>query len=345
MTLVLPHADLHTRTAHLAALPPDERRRRATEAARDKDAGTLWLLAEAYLTLHGEAGALLSAHTRRSYRTGVRLFVAHAGAGAWNLLRPERDLAQTWVNELLLRQGRSIGTVRSRVAAAALLYRALRWAGATQATPFEDVVLPRDRRHPLEKNPPYSEAVLERVYARLRAGTEAAPPRTRTRWLQTRLLVLLLAHSGLRIQEALDLTWADVDLTELDLTVRSGKGRRSRLVPLTPPLAHALRAARLLPRRRTHRGDRVFSFRDRASAAYHVAPLFAQEDGDGGTDWRGFHAFRKAMGSRLYEELGDFVAVAEVLGHADVNTTRGYVRVGHRRAKRAMGTWGGSGEG
>jgi integrase len=52
----------------------------------------------------------------------------------------------------------------------------------------------------------------------------------------------LLACTGLRISEALALSVDDVDLGEAILTVRSGKGGKSRLVPLHPSALEPLRA-------------------------------------------------------------------------------------------------------
>lgn len=339
LSLDLVRRDLHDRARAWVTLHPDERRRRAVQACAEKDAEALWSLVEAYLTQHAQSGVLISRHTLLSYRTGVRQLVDHMTNRAWKVLGPEREDAQGWVGDLIA-SGKSISTVQARVAAGITLYKALRWAGATKAVPFEDVRLPRDRRHPLEKNAPYSESLVAGVLTRARdAYGEADTPAKRSRQLEVWALLLVLTHSGLRIDEALSLRWPDVDAgdDEPHLVVQSGKGRKSRVVPISPRLADALHAYRGAARTRRHREDYIFPYRTWQGAAYHVRPLFARRDG--GNDFRGFHAFRKYMGSRLYEALGDFVAVAEVLGHANVNTTRGYVRVGVRRARQAIREW------
>ena len=58
-----------------------------------------------------------------------------------------------------------------------------------------------------------------------------------------RLLMLIQWRAGLRISEALDLEARDVELDDANptLRVRRGKGRRTRLVPVHPELAAALR--------------------------------------------------------------------------------------------------------
>ncbi len=305
-------------------------------ACRDKDHDVLWSLVEWHLTQHARAGLLVSPHTRASYRTGVRQLVTHAAENAWTLLAPRRTDTQGWVNRLLA-EGKSVATVRSRVAAGRVLYAALREVDATQGAPFEGVRVPRDARHPLEKNAPYPRRRMEEVLERARDRVREDPAHA-DRHLQTWVLLLLLAHTGLRIDEALKLGWADLRLDEDDarLVVRSGKGRKSREVPVSPRLAGALERYRTSRASWAH-GAFLFPYRTWRGAAYHVRPLFEREDGS--NDFRGFHAIRKFMGSRLYESVGDFTAVAEVLGHASVDTTRGYVRVGVERARKAVADW------
>ena len=57
-----------------------------------------------------------------------------------------------------------------------------------------------------------------------------------------RMLLLLLYGAGLRLGEACRLTLRDVDLARAVMTVRSTKFYKSRLVPVAPRLADALRS-------------------------------------------------------------------------------------------------------
>ena len=257
MTLDLYRGGLQDRSRSWTALHPEERKRRAKKAAALKDREGLWTLTEAHLTLHAASGVLTSRHTLTSYRAGLRAWLKHAEHQAWNILRPTPEDAQDWVGAMLA-SGLAIATVRVRVAAAAALYKALRWADATQVHPFETVVIPKDRRHGLEKNEPYSEAQID---AALRAA-QGHP----TRSTELRSLLLVLAHAGLRIDEALNLKWSDVQLAapKPRLTVQHGKGRRSRSVPLSPRLRAALMAYRALPRTTRHRDEPHLSVPDLA---------------------------------------------------------------------------------
>ena len=75
-----------------------------------------------------------------------------------------------------------------------------------------------------------------------------------------RTLLLFLYGAGLRSAEALDLTLADVDLAGAVLTVRDTKFHKSRLVPVGPRLADALRtyAGRRARRPLPHSTDCAF---------------------------------------------------------------------------------------
>ena len=60
------------------------------------------------------------------------------------------------------------------------------------------------------------------------------------RSLRDRAAVLFLLDTGLRLQEAAGLVWADVDLPGKWVTVRAGKGGRVRWVPVSPEVAVVL---------------------------------------------------------------------------------------------------------
>jgi integrase/recombinase XerC len=305
----------HAHARQLAGLQPEELKRRAVLACRENDGAALWSIVLGYLTLYGVNTLLTSPHTVRSYRTGVLQFVEYAGENSWQWLGPRRSDGQLYINSLLA-AGRSIQTVRSRLAAVRLLYRALRWCEATNSDPFEDTKVPVENTNPWDRSEPYTEEELERLLA-------AADPTERA-------LILLLAHGGLRISEALDLLWQDLDLERSRLRVNRGKGRKQRVVSISRSLAVALGE---LPRGAAE--QRLFPFRGRSGAVkrLHRAVL------ESGIRFRGFHAFRKYSGTRLMAQVKDIARVAKHLGHADVNTTRTYAQLGVDDLQKELGEW------
>lgn len=306
--VVLYGGDRVAQARSFGSLSDEELKRRATQAARDKDFAALWGLTLAYLTADTSAGVATSPHTLRSYRKGVQLLVEYAGAQAWNLLHPGRRDPGLYVASLVA-AGQKPATVQNRVAAAGALYRALRWAGATDADPFADVKRPRDRTKGIVKNPPYQPGFVE-------ALANAAAP-------EERALLLLLAHGGLRIAEALELHWEHIQLDARRLLVARGKGDKARHVPLGRRLREALDAHRAECGSRAT--GRVFAFQS-YSTAYEKLQALAASLGRG-HEFRGFHAGRKHAGTQLYAQVKDFTRVATFLGHEHVDTTRRYVEL------------------
>lgn len=302
---------LAERSRAWADLNPDERKRRAAAAARDRDTAGLWSLTEAHLTTWGKRGARVSPHTLSAYRAGVTSYLG-ASSGV-SLLNPPREWAPTWTRALEA-AGASASTVRVRLAATRSLYAALRWSGATDADPFADVKAPKDPTPPWEKRQPYELEAVERLLAH--AGTRDAT------------LVLLGAHAGLRVSEACELTAADLDLAAGQLRVRLGKGGKQRTVALSRRLQAALATLELAP------GASVLGVGvNGARAALRRLCKRA------GVDYRAAHALRHSSGTRLYRDTGDLETVARHLGHANLETSRVYAKWSDERLRATVGGW------
>ena len=307
-----PSLSLLERTRDLATLSEDELKRLAAEAARDRDAETLWALLEAHLTLHGSAGSRVSLHTLAAYRRGLNdLLKAWQGE---NLLRPKRNAGVLYVRQL---EGRlKPASVGVKLAAAKAFYAALRWSGATDTAPFADVRAAVDKTPAWEKRDAYT--------------------RTEVHWLErtsesyTLYIVLLGAHAGLRVSEMTALEWEDIDLGSGTLKVVAGKGGKTARVNLSSTLVEALeqvplerRSGYLLPAR-----SRITVYK-RLEAACRVAKV----------KFKGVHALRHSSGTRLHDETGDLALVADHLRHNSLDTARGYAKVNNAQLKKAVGDW------
>ncbi len=316
-------------------------RRYAVRAANERDAGNLWALTEAHLTLHGQAGVTTSRHTHRAYRRGVVELVT-----LWhdvNLLRPTRDAGVLYVQRLRAgdrgaivdeaptgRRGRrpkrgplAPATVELRLAAARALYGALRWAGATEADPFRDVSVGRHttRDEDVMARKVYTEFELIELLDRARDDDD-------------RLLLLLGAHAGLRVSEMLALRWDEVDLGQRRLLVRAGKGGKDALVSLTPKLTETLRAAERL----ALAGDRrptVLALRSQYGVYRRLRRLCERAE----VRFRGVHGLRHSAGTRLYRQTGDLGQVQDHLRHATLDMARRYARSDRRALERSLEDW------
>ena len=142
-----------------------------------------------------------------------------------------------------------------------------------------------------------------------------------------RAMLELLYGSGLRLSELVAIDLADVDLAGGFVTV-TGKGRKTRIVPLGGPAKAAIEAwlatrpglsgaAPLF----TGRGDARISPR---SVQLRVKKLAQQAAANDGVHP---HMLRHSFASHLLESSGDLRAVQELLGHANIGTTQIYTHL------------------
>lgn len=293
-------------------LSSEERKRRAVLAVRDQDADTLWTLTEAYLTLHGSSGTAISPRTLKAYRWAVNRYLTYAGVQAVNLLRATSSDGVRFVRTVEA-EGLSASSTRVQLAGVRLFYAALRWADATQAAPFNDVKPVREKTAAWDKRSPYThdevQALLEHADERMQA------------------LILLCAHSGLRISEALAVRRADINLDGRELTVRHGKGGKQRRVVIGDTLIRALNRLPEQP------GSLIGGSYPAAVERLRRLCLRA------GVAYRGYHALRHYAGTRLTREGASLDDVARHLGHSVLETARIYAKWSDESLRRRVNHW------
>ena len=325
--------DAGERAIRLARTSREDLRREAVSACQQRDGERLWALTDAYLTLHGGKGSRVSERTRENYRRGVLDLLEDWGHES--LVRPSRDAGVVWVRELerkpvLHPQTRepkldmrgevktlSPATVQVKLAAARTLYKALRWAGATGASPFENVKVSKDAVPPWEKRGAYSVNEVERLLE-VAEGPD-------------KVMILLGAHAGLRIAEISALRWGDIDWHAGELVVQKGKGGKTGRVALTKRLKAALaeldRGAAdglVLPYRAYRARERFQRVCLQAGVAY---------------EGRAVHGLRHGAGTRLHKQFNDLARVAQHLRQANLETARRYAKMNDREIHEGIEEW------
>jgi len=150
-----------------------------------------------------------------------------------------------------------------------------------------------------------------------------------------RLFFELISQTGLRFMEARLLSIEDIQLDDLTLLVRHGKGRRLRTVPLGVNLVNRLRTF-LCGRTtglvfRSVRGHAINeqSARDalrKQSLSLRGRPLHP-------------HDLRVAFATHLYQtESCTLVEIQRLLGHGSSRTTEGYILSRETRLQQIMNT-------
>lgn len=140
-----------------------------------------------------------------------------------------------------------------------------------------------------------------------------------------RLILLLAAYAGLRRSEIASLRWEHIIGDWLRVT---GKGGRTRLVPVHPELQGALQRARLLNDLGTG-SPWVFPGRIGGHLSSDVVGRIAKRLLGVYSTHTGRHRFLTQVHTT---SGGDLLLTQELAGHADPKTTRGYVAVNQARA-------------
>jgi site-specific recombinase XerD len=130
-----------------------------------------------------------------------------------------------------------------------------------------------------------------------------------------RRAVLLGAFAGLRVSESAALDWGDVDTIEDVVIVRRGKGGKSRAVPVSPDLIRRLATDGTT-------GNVVSAGGQPPTGAALQRRLNRAMRGAGAEFTS--HDLRHRWGLTAYRASHDLLAVAEMMGHSSVNTTKIY---------------------
>lgn len=254
-----------------------------------------------------------SPRTVRTYRqafTSLRkgLAVAH-GSPAFAGESISKAHLEAWVTWLRLK-GVSPGGVNMYVRT---LNSYLSWKHAEGLAP--------DRlRLRLLANPPKPLRALSDADIRLISAYRPSGPAE----LRASALVHTLLDTGVRVEEALTLVSADVDLENLVLRVL-GKGNKPRYVPIS----HELRKVIWRYLNAVGREHHVFSTRNGSRLSYRnayrdVKALCAKA----GVEGRHVHphAFRHCFAVTYVRRGGDIYRLSRILGHSSISTTQLYLR-------------------
>ena len=136
------------------------------------------------------------------------------------------------------------------------------------------------------------------------------------------------------------LAWKDVDLEEGWLHVRAKRGwspkssSSQRSIPLTDELANYLRQAPRLNRWVAPQNPRTKW--DARNLGIQVLRLFrAAKVDDGGR--HKLHRLRGTFATQVLRSGGDLESLRDILGHADLSVTAGYLTATSESKRRAVG--------
>jgi integrase/recombinase XerD len=222
----------------------------------------------------------LSHNTRRAYMADIDGYLQWAETD-----EPERIRASEYLN--WLRTKRFSNATINRKAAA--------------LRKFHGDVLQKYKLPPAPDGEPHPLPELMKDVRKMLAASEG----------EVRLAIALMGFAGLRVSEARQLDWSDIDDEEI---VVYGKGSKIRRVPLAPELRFVIDH---------HESDTLITMTDRGiRRAVTVAGERALIERPVAS-----HDLRMTFGTVVYNYCKDLRVVQELLGHASSKTTERYTGV------------------
>ena len=160
------------------------------------------------------------------------------------------------------------------------------------------------------------------------------------------VLLSLLYDTGARVQELADLKVCDINLNDTVTIVLTGKGSKSRIVPVMKPTGELLRQyiegnglshpARSRNPLFTNRGNHPLT---RAGVTYILKKYAAQAQTIGVKDISEEitpHWLRHSKAMHLLQSGVNLIYIRDLLGHSDVSTTEIYVRADETMKRKAL---------
>jgi integrase/recombinase XerD len=144
-----------------------------------------------------------------------------------------------------------------------------------------------------------------------------------------RVIISLFYSAGLRVSELLHLRPNDLDTDRMVIHIRSGKGRKDRIVPLSNKIIEALRKYYLSYR------PKVYLFEGRVGKPYSASScrmiLKAAMKRAGVKKSGSIHTLRHSYATHLLESGTDLRYIQALLGHESSRTTEIYTHVSRKR--------------
>lgn len=231
---------------------------------------------------------------------------------------------QVWLSRLPTTRGRlrTSASLNRNLTSLKVLFRFLHETGHLDRNPARELVYAREPQ-PLPHTvltPDEAKLVIESVNTTLPSG------------YRDRAILEVLYATGIRKSELIHLKIEDVNLEDMLLTVRRGKGGTDRVVPLGPIgcrcVANYIRWIRPLFVHGTDSGYVFLSCFGRAMSATAIATLVQHYAARTGVrSHMTCHQWRHTCATHMVQNGANLRHVQEILGHRDLRTTERYLHL------------------
>jgi site-specific recombinase XerD len=208
-----------------------------------------------------------------------------------------------------------------------------RWCikeGYLEKNPILDIEIPkREKRLPTKLNKQTTLRLLEVVYN--------YPYDSKFLRQRNHAIFSTFVFAGLRKQELLNLKLTDVDIDNLTIFVRQGKGGKDRIIPMSYTLAQTLRKY-LDERRRLNKTNPDFFsslYTNTGFTDNGLKKVVEQMRKSSGTFFT-VHKLRHTFATLMLEGGCDIYSLSKMMGHSDINTTTIYLAASAEHLRSQM---------
>jgi integrase/recombinase XerD len=283
----------------------------------------------------------LSPHTVEAYRGDMAHFVEHCEAcGVKHPRDVNVDVVANFAGFLQSRYRYKTSSSARALAAVRTFLRFLVGENALPSDPGAGVERPKQwRRLPNVLSQEQADVLTRAPTAQHAAGSEQPlafqPRKQRALTLRDAAILELLYATGMRVSELCGLCLDGLN-TELGIARVTGKGSKTRLIPVGRPALHAVRKYLVHVRPKlAGRGDEGRLFLSRTGkpmAREDVWALVKKHGRAAGLAGKySPHTLRHSFATHLLEGGANLRVVQELLGHADIATTELYTHVDAKR--------------
>lgn len=147
---------------------------------------------------------------------------------------------------------------------------------------------------------------------------------------KSKLMLMTLYSSGLRVSELVKLKWKDLELEQKIAWVRAGKGSKDRMVILSDALVRKLTVL-------DRESEYIFPGRDGPLTTRSVQQIVHDAAHRAGIDKKVTpHTLRHSFATHLLEAGNDIRLIQELLGHSNLQTTQIYTHVSSEQKKKVI---------
>jgi integrase/recombinase XerD len=301
------------------------------------------VLLHRFLTSHLAGLRGCSPNTIASYRDTFKLLIAWFGdcrsipPDKLTLDRIDADAITAFLDWLEAERHNSISTRNQRLAAVSSFFRWLQSQDPTRMAGCQDILAVPAKR---TAQPSVNHLTIEQTRRLL-----AQPDRSTRRGRRDATLLATLYDTAARVQEFADLTVRDIRPQPPALAVLTGKGRKTRHVPLgdnTAALLNAYLTEHGLDQP-GHDDHPLFTNQhrnklSRGGIAWILGKYQARTTSDpalAGADLSP-HVLRHSKAMHLYEAGVPLPYIRDILGHVDLTTTEIYARASTEAKRKAL---------